>query len=216
MRKATMAIGLVSSVALVAGIAWTGGGQGRTDDRAAVAGRSAGEAQGHSGTAEPASGASVTPHKAAHAGRPFIGKPRPPVEVRLATAARLDSGVPGRVTLEVRSGVALEDLELRLEGDEGLALVGAATHRLPPLAAGEGRRLDVDVTPISGGTRRLSGFLAFTVGGQSQRVPVSLSLPVAGPDRVGVASAKPQAAPEIDSTGEAVYSMTAETTVVQR
>lgn len=222
LSNAATGIALVATLTLAVGATWLGLGEARTDDRAAVTGQNAAEARQRAGDAparppmaEPP-GAAATSPKAAYAGRPFIGKPRPPVEVRLAATPQLDSGVPGRLTLEVRSGVAVEDLELRLEGDEGLELVGSATHRLRRLAAGQATRLEVAVTPTSGGSRRLSGFLAFTVAGQAQGVPVTLALPVRGPDRIGAVSAKPQTAAGIDAQGELVYSMAAETRVEER
>lgn len=154
------------------------------------------------------------------AARPSIGKPRPPVQVLLVEGPSLEAGVPGELTLQVRSRVALEAVDLVVEGDEGLALVTVtalpvtvtsdASRRLP---AGEAARFEIATTPTSGGTRHLSGLLSFEVNGVRQGVPFSLPVRVSGPVTLAPVAAKPERTPVRDSTGELIDSMPAETTV---
>jgi len=154
--------------------------------------------------------------------RPYIGKPRPPVSVSLAPGAPLESGVPGRLTLQVRSGAPLEAVRLKVEGDEGLTVVGfeevPSTPGSTELAATLGAerqipRFDVQATPTSGGTRYISGLLSFRINGVDQATAFRLPIPVGGPVTVGPVSAKPQRPPTWDAAGELIDSMPAETTV---
>ncbi|HET6591850.1 MAG TPA: hypothetical protein VFG48_02950, partial [Xanthomonadales bacterium] len=69
-------------------------------------------------------GSSPTPAEVASGSRPYVGKPRPPVDIALVPGAVLQSGVPGRLRLQVRSRVPLDSVRLVVEGDEGLAVVG--------------------------------------------------------------------------------------------
>lgn len=166
-------------------------------------------------------------HKAVPSGRPFVGKPRPPIDVTLAPGTRLESGVPGTLVLEVRSAAGIENIELTLQGDEGLEVLGPA-RAMPALsaeasaslqaggaqAAGELARFEITATPTSGGTRRLSGLVTFSVGGVAQAVPFNLAVEAGGPVTVPQArSRKPEREPVRDAGGELIDSMSAETTV---
>jgi hypothetical protein len=154
--------------------------------------------------------------------RPYVGKPRPPVTVTLAPGASLESGVPGQLTLQVRSGAPLEAVRLVVEGDEGLTVVGfrelpsASNSQEVPGTFGAWHRttsFEVSATPTSGGTRYVSGLLSFQVNGVDQAVPFTLPVQVGGPVTVTPVSAKPERPPTQDATGELVDSMPAETTV---
>jgi len=69
-------------------------------------------------------------------------------------------------------------------------------------------------TPTSGGTRRLSGLVTFSVGGVAQAVPFNLMVEAGGPVTVPQApSRKPEREPVRDASGELIDSMPAETTV---
>lgn len=142
--------------------------------------------------------------------QPFIGKPRPPLSVRVAEAVTLHSGVPATLLLEIASDVAVEALSLQVEGDAGLILTGTTTFTLAGLAAGERASVTVSLTPSSGGARRLAGFLRFDVGGQRQGMPLSLPLQVEGPVTIVPVSSKVERAPQRDATGELVYPLPAE------
>ena len=117
--------------------------------------------------------------------RPYVGKPRPPVDVVLMPGSLLESGVPGRLRLQVRSRVPLDSVRLVVEGDEGLAVVAyeevPGTEGAWHQSAGEAASFEISATPMSGGTRYLSGFLSFEVAGMSQGVPFRLSVEVGGP-----------------------------------
>lgn len=151
--------------------------------------------------------------------RPYIGKPRPPVQVTVLPGASLESGVPGRLMLLVRSRLPLQDIALVAEGDAGLSLVGlpravtaAAVDGRTPVA-GERARFEISATPVSGGTRYLSGLVTYRINGVIQAAPFSLPLVVGGAVTVPVAPRKPGREPIRDAAGELVDSMPAETTV---
>jgi hypothetical protein len=140
----------------------------------------------------------------------FIGKPRPPISVRVADAVTLHSGVPATLVLEIASEVAVDALSLQVEGDAGLVLTGTTTFTLAGLVAGERASVTVSLTPSSGGAQRLAGFLTFDVGGQRQGMPLSIPLQVDGPVTIIPVSSKLERAPQRDATGELVYPMPAE------
>jgi hypothetical protein len=151
--------------------------------------------------------------------RRSIGKPRPPVEVLLAPGAQLESGVPGQLTLRVRTPLGIEGIDLAVEGDEGLAVI-SATGEVPGTGGtwyqsdGEAARFEISATPMSGGTRYVSGLLSFTVNGVPQAVPFRVPVEVGGPVTVpAVPLRKPDREPVKDATGELVDSMSAETMV---
>jgi len=151
--------------------------------------------------------------------RRSIGKPRPPVEVGLAPGIRLESGVPGQLSLWVRATSGIEGIGLEVEGDGGLAVV-SASREVPGTGGtryqtvGEAARFEILATPMLGGTRYVSGLLSFTVNGVPQAVPFRLPVQVGGPVTVpAVRSTKPDREPVQDSTGELIDSMSAETTV---
>lgn len=141
------------------------------------------------------------------------GKPRAPVEASIAGTPALQSGVPGTVMLEVRPGVAVDGLTVEVAGDAALAVVGQELFRFGPLAAGEPVRIEVSVTPTSGGIGRLTALLTLETGGQRQARPVTLALEIGGPVTLQVPAEKPAVPPVRDATGEIVHSMPAETTV---
>ncbi len=143
----------------------------------------------------------------------YIGKPRAPIQARLVSVPSLHAGVPAQLVLEVTAGMAVDSLEVTLEGDAGLSVISARSHRLAALRAGESRRMRLDLTPSSGGERRLTALLTAEVAGQRYSRPISLPLPVAGPVTVQPQAAKPGPEPVRDATGTLVYSMEAETTV---
>jgi hypothetical protein len=160
---------------------------------------------------EPATvGASVAESGKAEAAQHFIGKPRPPISVRVADAVTLHSGVPATLVLEIASEVAVDALSLQVEGDAGLVLTGTTTFTLAGLVAGERASVTVSLTPSSGGAQRLAGFLTFDVGGQRQGMPLSIPLQVDGPVTIIPVSSKLERAPQRDATGELVYPMPAE------
>jgi hypothetical protein len=153
--------------------------------------------------------------------RPYVGKPRPPVDVSMEPGATLESGVPGRLRLQVRSRVPLDSVRLVAEGDEGLVVVGyeevpaevPGTEGARHQSAREAARFEISATPMSGGTRYLSGFLSFEVNGVSQGVPFRLPVEVGGPVTVAPLQAKPERLPARDATGELIDSMLAETRI---
>ena len=158
-----------------------------------------------------------TPAEVASGSRPYVGKPRPPVDVALVSGAALQSGVPGRLRLQVRSRLPLDSVRLVVEGDEGLAVVGfeevPGTESAWHQAAGEAAGFEISVTPVCGGTRYLSGFLSFGVAGMSQGVPFRLPVEVGGPVTVAPVQARVERLPVRDASGELIDSMPAETTV---
>ena len=180
-------------------------------------------------------GCSPTPAEVAGGSRPYVGKPRPPVDIALVPGAVLQSGVPGRLRLQVRSRVPLDSVRLVVEGDEGLAVVGyeevpgtyggkevpgtAGAKEVPGTegarhqSAGEAASYEISATPFSGGTRYLSGFLSFEMAGMSQGVPFRLPVKVGGPVTVVPVQARPARLPARDATGELIDSMPAETMV---
>ncbi len=141
------------------------------------------------------------------------GKPRAPVEAGVVGRPVLQSGVPGKVTLEVRPGVAVDGLSVQVAGDAALTVVGQGQFTFGPLAAAEAVRIEVSVTPTSGGIGRLSALLTLDKGGQQQARPVTLTFEIGGPVTLQAPAEKPVAAPVQDSTGELVHSIPAETTV---
>ena len=141
------------------------------------------------------------------------GKPRAPVEAGIVGQPALQSGVPGKVTLEVRPGVAVDALTVLVEGGASLTVVGQVNFRSGPLAAGEPVRFEIAVTPTSGGTGRLLALLTLETGQQKQARPVSLSLQVGGPVTAQAVAEKTAAPVVTDAAGEIVHSMPAETTV---
>lgn len=150
--------------------------------------------------------------------RPYIGKPRPPVQVFLAPGPALESGVPGQLALQVRSGAAIGAVELVVEGDDGLAVVnvremipGMENARIAP--ADGVASFEIAATPTSGGTRYLSGFLSFEVNGVRQGLPFRIPVQVAGVVTAAPVVAKPDRLPVRDAAGELIDSMQAETTV---
>jgi hypothetical protein len=149
----------------------------------------------------------------AQAARPYIGKPRPPVTVTLATGASLESGVPGQLTLQVRSGAPLEAVRLTVNGDEGLTVVGFKQVPATEAAGRQAARFEIAATPTSGGTRYVSGLLSFRINGVAQAVPFKLPVQVGGPVTVAPVAQKPERPPARDSKGELIDSMPAETTV---
>jgi len=190
-------VGLAIATALaVAGASWLAGGSIGLDPA------------GDAAAGAPLAGAPESGK--ADAAQPFIGKPRPPLSVRVAPAATLHSGVPAMLVLEIASDIAIDALSLQVEGDAGLMLTGATTFTLPGLAAGQTASVTVSLTPTSGGLRRLAGFLGFEVGGQRQGMPVSLPLNVEGPVSIIPVLSKPERAAQRDATGELVYPLPAE------
>ena len=160
--------------------------------------------------------------RAEQGARPYIGKPQPPVAVTLAPGADLESGVPGQLSLQIRTGAPLEALRLTIEGDEGLTVVGfqevpgAPSAQELPGTEGAWHRaasFQVSATPTSGGTRYVSGLLSFRINGVDQAVPFKLPVRVGGPVTVPKIQAKPERLPVKDSKGEFIDSMPAETTV---
>ena len=162
-------------------------------------------------------GCGPTPAEVASGSRPYVGKPRPPVDIALVPGAALQSGVPGRLRLQVRSRVPLDSVRLLIEGDEGLTVVGyeevPGTEGAWHQAAGEAASYEISATPFSEGTRYLSGFLSFEVAGMSQGVPFRLPVKVGGPVTVVPVQARPERAPARDAIGELIDSMPAETTI---
>jgi len=158
-----------------------------------------------------------TPAKVSSGSHPYVGKPRPPVDVALVPGAALQSGVPGRLRLQVRSRLSLDSVRLVVEGDEGLAVVACeevpGTEGAWRQSAGEAASFEISVTPMSGGTRYLSGFLSFEVAGMSQGVPFRLPVEVGGPATVAPVQAGVERLPVRDAGGELIDSMSAETTV---
>ena len=163
-----------------------------------------------------------TANQPAEAVRRYIGKPRPPVTVTLAPGAALESGVPGAITLLVRTGVPISRMQIALEGDEGLAIAevpaGTSGTRhlatdIPSLAVGDALSVPIRVVPTSGGTRFISGLLSFEVNGMPQGAPFSVSVRVGGPVTVAPVTSKPQRPAFRDASGELIDSMPAETTV---
>ena len=149
----------------------------------------------------------------AQAARPYIGKPRPPVTVTLATGASLESGVPGQLTLRVRSGAPLEAVRLTVNGDEGLTVIGFKQVPATEGARHQAARFEIAATPTSGGTRYVSGLLSFQINGVDQAVPFKLPVQVGGPVTVSPVSEKLERLPTRDAKGELIDSMPAETTV---
>ncbi|HET6593555.1 MAG TPA: hypothetical protein VFG48_11610, partial [Xanthomonadales bacterium] len=162
-------------------------------------------------------GCGPTPAEVASGSRPYVGKPRPPVDVALVPGAALQSGVPGRLRLQVRSRLSLDSVRLVVEGDEGLAVVGyqevPGTEGAWHQSAGEAASFEISATPMSGGTRYLSGFLSFGVAGMSQGVPFRLPVEVGGPVTVAPVQGRVERLPARGASGELIDSMPAETTV---
>jgi hypothetical protein len=141
--------------------------------------------------------------------RPYHGKPRPPVAVRLLQAPALAAGVPSSVTVEVTSRADVSEISLRLEGEGGLAVTRPA-RALAALRRGDRETLELAVTPTSGGPLRLAGRVEFTLDGQRMSAPVSLPVRVAGPVTSIPVKSKPDREPVLDATGEWVYPLPAE------
>ena len=210
----TMTIGAVAIMAFLAA-----GCGDRTDGTAAAA--SIGRTQSVDNSAA----------KPEHATRPYIGKPRPPLRVTLAPGTALAAGVPGTVSLLVRTGVPVTGLRIEVEGDAGLAVT--AVGEQATLNAEDGRRavqplgnastlalavsesltVPVMVTPTSGGTRHISGLVRFEVNGVEQGATFSVPLKVDGPVTVAPVFSKHGRSPFRDAAGEFIDSMPAETTV---
>jgi hypothetical protein len=188
----------IATVLAVAGASWFAGSDAAPEP--ATVGAS---------VAESALAGSTEPGKT-KAAQHFIGKPRPPISVRVADAVTLHSGVPATLVLEIASEVAVDALSLQVEGDAGLVLTGTTTFTLAGLVAGERASVTVSLTPSSGGAQRLAGFLTFDVGGQRQGMPLSIPLQVDGPVTIIPVSSKLERAPQRDATGELVYPMPAE------
>lgn len=167
------------------------------------------------GPVEASAGVSKTVAATPAGARPFIGKPRPPVEVVLEAGDSLESGVPARLTLAVRVAPGIEVTELALEGSPGMTVV--QTRRMAdgaPQAAVEGPRFEISATPMAGGAQYLAGLVRFQVNGVPQAAPFRVPLQVGGPAGPVVRGAgKPEAAPVRDAAGEFIVSMPAETTV---
>lgn len=144
-----------------------------------------------------------------HALRPYLGKPRPPVAVRLLQAPALAAGVPSSVAVEVTSRADVSEISLRLEGEGGLEVTRPA-RALAALRRGDRETLELAVIPTSGGPQRLAGRLEFTLDGQRMSAPVSLTLSATGPKMAIPFKSKPDREPVRDATGEWVYSLPAD------
>ena len=137
--------------------------------------------------------------------RPYIGKPTPPIRVRAVPVGELHSGRPGRLRLEVTAGSGIESATLNIVSDQYLEMIISGPVEIRQLGRGERHSVEIEVTPTSGGQRRLAGLVEFVVGGQRQAMPVTLDVPVAGPVTAIPARSKPEREPLRDATGEWVY-----------
>lgn len=145
------------------------------------------------------------------------GKPRPPVEVSLEPGEPLQSGVPAELRFRLRFPAGLQLTRVSVEGSEALSV-----HGEPALAdafeTGGTEVLRVaefglSATPLSGGTVRLRGIVHYTIDDVAQAAPFNVALQVGGMATLPKRAAKQEGFPETDATGEAIYSMNAETTV---
>jgi hypothetical protein len=155
-----------------------------------------------------AAGDAATDHKSAL--RPYLGKPRPPLRVRLVPGTALEAGVPASIKIEVSSSADVTALSLRLAGEGGVEAGRAAGLRVPDLARGRAYVVEMPVTPLSGGPQRLSGVLEFELDGQRMAMPVVLPLRVGGPVTVFPSQSKPVREPLRDASGELVYPLAAD------
>ena len=145
------------------------------------------------------------------------GKPRAPVGLALEGGGGvLVTGVPASATLLLQADADADGVELLLEGSGGVEILAPAGRLfLGPAAAGEVQRVPVQwVVHDSSAPARLEALVVLEAGGERLARPVSLNIPVAGRPRAGsseVPTASSKTAPVLDSTGELVYSMQAET-----
>jgi hypothetical protein len=142
--------------------------------------------------------------------RPYLGKPTPPVRVRVLEGASLEAGVPGSIKIEVSSSADVTALSLRVAGEGGIEAGRPAGLRVPDVSRSRAAIVEMPVTPLSGGLQRLSGVLEFELDGQRMAMPVVLPLRVAGPVTVFPSQSKPGRDPERDATGELVYPLRAD------
>jgi hypothetical protein len=142
--------------------------------------------------------------------RPFLGKPRPPVNVRLVTAKGLYAGTPGSITVEVSSTVEIRNVALRFEPGPGLQPTRVGRQRVADAVRGRAPPVEIAVTPLSGGRQRLAGVLEFESAGQWTAIPVLLTVAVDGPVTILPSASKPGRPAELDATGERVQSLPAD------
>jgi hypothetical protein len=164
------------------------------------------------------------------------GKPRPPVQVSLAPGQLLQSGVPGTLAVHVHAPAGIEVTRMEIEGDAGIGVLGLR-RAVQSLEAGQdeisGRvgaagglvsgtgsgaqelHYALAVTPISGGNWQLAGLVSFVVNGVEQAAPFRLTVKVDGPQTLPAVAAKPDSGSvvQVDTSGETIYSISAETTV---
>lgn len=142
--------------------------------------------------------------------RPYLGKPTPPIRVRAVPAGELHSGRPGRVRIEVTASGRIENLRINIYSDQDLVVLSSSRLEIGRLARGEYHSAEIEVTPTSGGVRRLAALVEFEVDGERQAMPVALAVPVAGPVTAIPAESKPERRPVQDATGEWVYPLPAD------
>lgn len=159
------------------------------------------------------------PHatKARAIARMSHGKPHAPVGLVLdGEPDPLVPGVPAALTLLLQSEVAADGVELSIQGSGGIEVL-SPVERLFLGSAGAGGVLRVPVQLVASEGRappRLEVLVIVEAGGERLARPVSLNLRVDGqrrPAEAPMAPASSKVAPVIDSTGELIHSMKAET-----
>ena len=149
------------------------------------------------------------------------GKPTAPVGLSISPGTEsLPVGQPTGLALRLRTDTPVDGLELTLEAGPGVELLApTAPLTLGPAPAGGEFEVPVQLVVTGEGPARLAGLMVLESAGQSQARSVSINLPVlgmaAGSNPVAAAAAASKVAPVVDSTGEMVRSMQAETTVRQ-
>ncbi len=133
------------------------------------------------------------------------GKPRPPVQVRLAEAPNLQAGVPARLRLHWMLPEGAMGASIEFDDSEAIQVTG--------VAMGAGGQLEAAVMPMIDGPQVLSGFISFRVDGSVQGSPFRLGLPAGRGPTPSVASIpEPAGVLSEDARDGMVMSLAAETT----
>ncbi|MGA0706224.1 MAG: hypothetical protein ACO3P8_11770 [Steroidobacteraceae bacterium] len=132
------------------------------------------------------------------------GKPRPPVQVRLAEAPNLQAGVPARLRLHWMLPEGAMGASIEFDDSEAIQVTG--------VAMGAGGQLEAAVMPMIDGPQVLSGFISFRVDGSVQGSPFRLGLPAGRGLNPAASVPEPAGVLSEDARDGMVMSLAAETT----
>ena len=107
--------------------------------------------------------------------------PEVPVEVQVMQAPELLMDVPAQLLLDVRVGVAIDGVEVMVEGDEGLRVMDYAPRILPAMNPTGGHQLFVNLVPKTRGSWKLTVRLTLHMDGEKRIRTLTLPFAVVAP-----------------------------------